>query len=190
MRLFIALPVPGAVKEELAAVQSELRASLPADCVRWTRREHIHLTLGFLGDVAVARMDDLEKTVRGACAPFAPMQLRAVGVGCFPHPRHPRVIWAGVGDDGGQLRLLAQAMGQATRGFSRQLDEKDFAGHLTIGRAREIKAAEARILGRLSVTMVAKVFGEWRADTVEIMRSELSAAGSRYSCLASIVLEG
>jgi 2'-5' RNA ligase len=40
-RLFIALPVPGAIKAELETLQRQLREQLPGDSMRWTRPEQI-----------------------------------------------------------------------------------------------------------------------------------------------------
>ena len=90
LRLFIALPVPAAVKEELRRLQVELRGRLPNGPARWTRPEQIHLTLKFLGDVSADRVTEIEKAVRTACAAFAPMPLRAERIGFFPQIGFPR----------------------------------------------------------------------------------------------------
>ncbi|MDB6121383.1 MAG: 2-5 ligase [Pedosphaera sp.] len=190
VRLFIALPVPAAVKEELQRLQAELRRKLPSDCVRWTRPEQSHLTLRFLGNVAVDQVEELSAAVRAVCNNFAPLQLRAERIGFFPQIRFPRVIWAWVHDDREQLRLLQTALQEATASFTREKAEKDFTGHLTIGRTQSMKSAQARILGDLAQEMVDRVFGEWTADTVEIIRSELSSSGSRYFRVAEIPLGG
>ena len=51
LRLFIALTVPEDVKTEIEKAQAALRRALPEGRVRWTKREQLHLTLKFLGDV-------------------------------------------------------------------------------------------------------------------------------------------
>ena len=58
-RLFIALPVPQAVKQEIQLVQERFRRELPEGCARWTRPEQWHLTLRFLGNVDAARVGAL-----------------------------------------------------------------------------------------------------------------------------------
>ena len=95
-RLFIALPVPDAIKAELEILQRQLREQLPRDCMRWTRPEQIHLTLKFLGYVSSDKLEDLSGAVAEACRAFAPLHLRAERIGFFPQIRFPRVVWAWV----------------------------------------------------------------------------------------------
>jgi 2'-5' RNA ligase len=190
VRLFIALPVPEAVMAELKRAQAELRDRLPGDCVRWTRPEQMHLTLRFLGNVAVDRVDALGQALGKACHDFSPLHLRAERIGFFPPMRHPRVIWASVHDDQEQLGALQKAIGGAADPFTLEKAEKEFRAHLTLGRTENIKTSQARVLAEIADGMVNRDFGDWTADKVEIMRSEFSSGGSRYSCVASIPLSG
>ena len=188
-RLFIALPVPDAVKDEFAKTQNQLRQSLPEGCVRWTNRQQFHLTLRFLGNVKTAQVDALRDSVQNAVRQFSPLRLRAERIGFFPHSRSPRVIWAQVRDREGRLPLLQQAVESAVSDFTGELAEKDFTGHITLGRAKRIHRREADLLAKLALGMVDRVFGEWTADRVELLRSVLGPQGSTHSVLATIPLE-
>ena len=189
-RLFIALPVPDAIKAELEILQQQLREQLPRDCMRWTRPGQMHLTLRFLGDVFSDKLPDLNKAVAEGCRAFAPLDLRAERIGFFPQIRFPRVVWVWVHDELRQLPLLQSAINEAARRFASQPEEKDFTGHLTLGRARNLKSAQARLLAKIADEMAERSFGAWTADAVEIMRSRLSSSGSEYSRIASIRLIG
>jgi 2'-5' RNA ligase len=189
-RLFIALPVPDAIMVELETLQRQLREQLPLDCMRWTRPEQIHLTLKFLGDVSSDKLPDLSGAVAKACRSFSPLHLRAERIGFFPQIRFPRVVWAWAHDDRQQLPRLRSAVNEATQSFTAQPEEKEFTGHLTLGRTRNIKSAQARLLAKIADELANRFFGAWTADAVEIMRSRLSSAGSEYSRLASIPLTG
>ena len=81
-RVFIALPIPGPVKDEIVRVQDELRNLLPRRCVRFTKREQFHLTLRFLGNVKSQRVEGLINEIRAACREFSVLKLRAER-GCF-----------------------------------------------------------------------------------------------------------
>ncbi|MDB6112136.1 MAG: uncharacterized protein JWR69_3886 [Pedosphaera sp.] len=190
VRLFVALPVSAAVKEELRCLQTELQERLPGDWVRWTRPEQLHLTLRFLGEVEAGRVESLIEAVRGVCNRFAPLRLRAERMGVFPHARSPRVIWVSVHDERGELPLLQSAVSEAAGSFTRQEEDKGFMGHLTIGRVKNIKSGAARVLAESVEGLRNRVFGEWTVDQVEIVQSELASGGSRYSCVASIPLLG
>src|SRR5688572_14114046 len=92
IRAFIALPIPEAVKAEIGRVQDELRRALPEHCVRWTKREQLHLTLRFLGNVETTCVLELTNAVGAACQGFPALNLRAERIGCFPDLRFPRVV--------------------------------------------------------------------------------------------------
>jgi len=189
LRLFIALSLPDGVKDGIEKTQAELRRALPEDCIRWTRREQFHLTLRFLGNVEAPRAEQLADSVRGACAGFAALPLRAEGLGFFPGARSPRVIWVGVRDGREQLPLLQQAIETSVGAFTVEPGEKKFAGHVTLGRVKDLRQSAAEILQRLALGVAGRFFGEWTADKVEIIRSELSPQGLRYTTLAAIPLD-
>jgi 2'-5' RNA ligase len=187
-RLFIAISVPEGVKTEMEKAQAELRRALPEGCVRWTRREQFHLTLKFLGSVEAQRVETLAAAIRDACQDFTALRLRAERIGCFPDLRFPRVVWAWVHDRQEQLPRLQQGIETATRDFTTEAPEERFTGHVTLGRARGIKRREAGVLAKVVAGMVERAFGEWIADRIEIMRSEMSSTGARHSVLSSVLL--
>jgi 2'-5' RNA ligase len=189
-RLFVALRAPEEVKEQVEKAQAELRRAVPQARVTWTRREQFHLTLKFLGNVEGGRVAGLVEVVRGACHGFAPLRLRAQGVGCFPAMRAPRVVWLGVTDGQEALPRLQRAIELASAGFTGLGPDQRFSGHVTLGRIKSIARAEAESLGSKARAMAETFFGEWTAGQVEIMRSELSSEGARHTILATVALAG
>jgi RNA 2',3'-cyclic 3'-phosphodiesterase len=187
-RLFIALPVPQAVKQEIQLVQERFRRELPEGCASWTRPEQWHLTLRFLGNVDAARVGALTDAVGTACGRFAPLKLRAERVGCFPDLRKPRVVWVGVRDEGNQLTGLAKAVEDVAADFTTEDREGKFTGHITIARIKSFKRPQADILAKLAQGLTQSVFGEWSAEAVELMRSTLASDGAKHMCLARLPL--
>src|ERR1051325_8887109 len=104
IRLFIAIPLPEEVKNEIEKTQNELRQAVPGNFVRWTKRDQFHLTLKFLGGVETSRMGELTTALRDACGHFTALRLRAERIGFFPDLRFPRVIWAWV-HDGKEIQI-------------------------------------------------------------------------------------
>jgi 2'-5' RNA ligase len=189
-RLFVALSVPEEVKNEVWKVQAELRRALVQARVTWTRPEQFHLTLKFLGNVDGERVGELAEAVRGACSGFAPLRLRAEGIGCFPDLRSPRVVWLGVRDALETLPWLQGAIETASGSFTSLQREERFSGHLTLGRIKGIGRLETESLAGHARAMAERLFGQWMADGVRIMRSELSPQGARHTILATVQLEG
>jgi RNA 2',3'-cyclic 3'-phosphodiesterase len=187
-RLFIALPVPTAVKQGIQQVQERLRRELPDGCASWTRPEQWHLTMKFLGNVDVARVGVLADAVRTACGRFSPLRLRAERLGCFPDLRKPRVVWVGVCDEGNQLAGLASGVEAAAAGFTTEEREGKFTGHITIARIKNFDRRVAERVAKAVETMAQHAFGEWTAEAIELMRSELASDGARHTCLARLPL--
>jgi RNA 2',3'-cyclic 3'-phosphodiesterase len=187
-RLFVAITVPEPVRDEILRVQRELQLLVPRDVVRWTKPEQFHLTLRFLGDVAADRVEDLKQSAGAVCRNARPLALCAEGIGFFPNPRAPRVIWVGIHDGEGRLLELQKQLEAAVGGFSAERAEANFRGHITLGRLKFPKPADVRNLAARAQSLEKKRFGEWIAQEVEIIRSELSLTGARYTTLARFPL--
>jgi 2'-5' RNA ligase len=187
-RLFIAISAPDVVKVEIEKIQNELRHLLPAGSVRWTRPEHFHLTLRFLGNVLTDRTGELTERLRFACCNIAALKVRAECIGFFPERGFPRVIWTAVSDKDGQLAVLQCATQSATQQFTSEPAKKEFASHITLGRVKRINRQEANILANFATKMHTRIFGEWEVRHVELFRSELLPEGPRHTIVAAIPL--
>ncbi len=186
LRLFIALTLPEAVKDEIEKAQSDLRRALRGGEVRWAKREQFHLTLRFLGSVAANRLVELEQVLQVVGREFGPMALRASRIGFFPRPHSPRVVWAGVQDSNDRLRPLQAAVQSASQSFTEEGPEDRFSAHITLGRVKAMRRPEAEALARAGAKFENRLFGEWTAHEFEIIRSQLSPQGSRYTTLARL----
>src|SRR5207237_1134364 len=149
----------------------------------------------FLGNVAESRAAELIEALRSACLQFGAMRLRAEQIGFFPDARFPRVAWVGVRDDKEVLPRLQEAIHINVKDFvaekengpaGRRRSQEAFAGHVTLARIQHIKRAQAEKLSKLAATMTGRFFGEWMANEVELIRSELSSGGSRYTTIATV----
>jgi 2'-5' RNA ligase len=189
-RLFIAISIPDGIKDEIARVQGELKQTLAGADVRWTRRTQFHLTLKFFGNVPVTETDRLIQTVQEAARMFAPLRLRVAGLGAFPHLRSPRVLWMGVNDQGNTLVKLQAAIADAVHTFTEEEAEGKFSGHVTLGRVGGLNRFQVERFAKLTEALASRSPGEWTAAEVEIIRSELSTDGSRYTTLAQVPLSG
>jgi 2'-5' RNA ligase len=125
-RLFLALPLPPPIRELLA----ELAQPVPG--VTWTRAAQLHVTLRFLGDVTVDRIDALVE--RLAAVHVDAFVLPLEGLGTFPPNRPPRVVWIGVGSAHPRLFQLRQRVDDALLAAALPLDVRTFHPHVTLGR--------------------------------------------------------
>ncbi|MGD0090425.1 MAG: RNA 2',3'-cyclic phosphodiesterase [Planctomycetota bacterium] len=185
IRAFISIHVAPALLDDLEKAQRRLGF----DGVRWMRREQIHLTLKFLGDIPASVLGDLEAAVKRACQGVKPLRLTLEGLGCFPNPRHPSVVWVGVGGDLAVLLDLQAAVEKETAVFAEKNENREFHPHLTIGRVKSVPFRElARLGGQIQAAQVGAL-GEWTAQEVHLMRSELLREGAKHTVLGSVRLE-
>lgn len=188
--MFVALAVPESVKSAIEKAQAELRRVLPEKAARWTKREQFHLTLRFLGNVPVSRVDDLVNACREACHPHPPLRLIAQKVGFFPNNRMPRVVWVGIRDLDERLLTVWASIQAAVTPFTSEPPEREFTGHVTLARLNRIGRPEAAALARTAAAFEKTGFGEWTAEQLELMRSELSPEGAHHSVVAELRLMG
>ncbi len=134
MRAFIAIEVAESVRRRANEfIVSSAKHRLP---VKWVAFENLHITLKFLGEIDAGTKDSIVPAVAAACRTISRFAIRLAGVGCFPGPRNPRVLWIGVKDGEQTLCHLAGVVDGALQGFG-VTEDKKFHAHLTIGRVRK-----------------------------------------------------
>jgi 2'-5' RNA ligase len=188
LRLFVAIPIPEPVRDEIIRVQREMQPLAPRGVARWTRPDQFHLTLRFLGGVPVAGLEKLKESVNAVCRSARPLPLRAEGIGFFPNPHSPRVVWVGINDQTGLLVDLQKRIETAVQPITADPGAENFAGHVTLGRLKNLKSPDALKLAVHAQTMKDRTFGEWMAQEIEIIRSELSPVGACHTLLAAFRL--
>ncbi|MBI2926244.1 MAG: RNA 2',3'-cyclic phosphodiesterase [Verrucomicrobia bacterium] len=190
MRAFIAVRIEPALLAEVGRVQRQLEAAVPANSVRWTRPDQIHLTLKFLGEVAGERVDELGRNLRQACADVRALPLSLEGAGCFPGPRNPRVVWVGIAGEVEALRRLQTRVELHTAAFGAHSAEREFRPHLTIGRVKARDGRTARGIGDAIQTATIGRVGEWTVREVVLFQSQLTPQAAIHTELAVVPLVG
>ena len=188
LRLFVAIPISETIRNEISHFQTGLREMVRGNVVRWTKPEQFHLTLKFLGSVSITAVDSLKQSVEKVCKVAQPLKLRVEGIGFFPNTRAPRVIWAGIKDETGNLAGLQSQIEIATRPFAENSKQEKFSGHATFGRFKKYRQRDIENLLKRAQTMSDFVFGCWTAREIQIIRSELSQNGTRHTVLAAFAL--
>ena len=116
----------------------------------WTAPARWHLTLLFLGNVAVGTVARLVERAGPAVAATPPMTLRLSGGGRFGSVRRPQVAWAGLAGDVEPLTALAQRLAGVARSLHLPVEDRPFRAHLTLGRWRPRRPADGTLTDRLA----------------------------------------
>lgn len=183
-RLFVACELPDEVRDALGRVQNELRRAGARP--RWTRPEGIHVTLKFLGEVAVSRVEAISAALAGAIEPFELRVRPAAALGSFGGPSRLRVVWVGLEGDTEALAALAERVEGALAPLGFPREGRPFAAHLTLGRVPDSASIEER--RRLAALIQRHRSGPLPpmiVTTVSLIRSVLGPGGSVYDQIAS-----
>jgi len=183
LRLFVAIAIPETVRNELIAVQRELKPLALGD-VRWTNAEQLHLTLKFLGNVLASSVEAVKQSLAAACAATAPFHLRAEGIGFFPNERQPRVVWVGFGSGENELTDLQMRIERRLAPFAEKPGAEKFLAHATLGRFQKYRRQKTEMLQPRARALANNAFGEWRVEEIGLFRSELSPDGARHTLVA------
>lgn len=180
-RVFVAVEIPDAVKERVAEYARELRAVVPDVHASWDRPEKYHLTLKFLGGVEPERVNALQRAATNAASGARPFEISVGGAGVFPPRGAPRVLWLGLHDETGGLEELHRRIEDecARENFPREV--RSFHAHLTLARLRAPHGTRELAETHSSSQFASEPFG---VSMVSVIRSELSAGGSRYTTLS------
>jgi 2'-5' RNA ligase len=187
IRSFIAIELSDEARAALGDLQDQLKRVAPAQAIRWTAPESIHLTLHFLGDVAPETVPKVSSLMEQVASAYPLFTVTLGGLGCFPNTRRPRIIWAGVS---GQIDILARLhneLGENLKTLGFTLDTRPYSPHLTLGRVKD--RIPPRQLAQLGQTLeqTQPTVGSLSAlpvSEISLMKSELKPAGAVYTRLA------
>lgn len=178
IRSFIAFDLDSeSVLKKLADAQ-RLIVGTGAD-VKAVEPKNIHITLRFLGDIAVGTVDRVFEEMKNV--QFVPFDVRVHGIGAFPDVRYPRVVWAGMTEGADQLRNIFAQLEPRLRDLGFAPDPKGFSPHLTIGRVRSGRNKDA--LAEFITKNVDCDFGIVRAQCLRLKKSDLTPNGPIYTTL-------
>lgn len=171
MRAFVAVDLPEEVVTDLDTFLGPRREALaPRQEWRWTRAEHLHLTLAFLPDLEEWREEELLAQGEAFLARRSPLDLRLSGAGSFPDPGAARVLWAGVEEgEPGTLADWARGLRAVANHVGARVAGTRFSPHVTLARAVGRPHPAGHLLQALD-TLRTPV---WRADQVLLVASWL-----------------
>ena len=187
IRSFIAVDISGEVRKNLEELISELKPKVAG--VKWVRPEGIHLTLKFLGGVApelIPSIREVMEQVAGAAAPFT---IEVKGLGAFPGPGRPRVIWVGVEEPTGALKELAGRVEAGMQRLGFEPEARAFHPHLTLARVRKDGRPGKELEGLIERSRH-RPMGSFEVSEMVLFRSDLKPDGAVYTRLECVELAG
>lgn len=189
LRAFIAVELPPEIHKAIESETAPLRAALDSSLVRWVPTSNIHLTLKFLGGVSSANVELLTQMLSVEVNQYESFTIKFEGLGAFPNPRRPRVIWIGIQAPAG-FEALQHGIEAAAATLGYPAEKRPFSPHLTIGRVKQ-NAGPAGMQKIRNVLEEMKVgaLGTVKANAVHLFKSDLKPTGAVYTRLFSAPLK-
>jgi RNA 2',3'-cyclic 3'-phosphodiesterase len=181
VRTFIGVEIGDEIRRKAVSLQQQLGRSGAG--VKWVSPENLHVSLLFLGEVDDRDLLPVCRAVEEAARREPPFPLRVSGVGAFPTPRRPKVVWAGITDGADSLRRLYELLEKRMLdlGVYRK-EERSYTPHLTLGRVRG-EADGFALAGELP-KLLAWDGGRTVVNEMVVFSSELRKDGPEYAVLA------
>lgn len=184
-RLFVALDLPDAVREALAAWQRETMAGQRA--LRLSRPETLHMTLAFLGYHPEKELERIAEAATGIEAAAPLMRFREEPV---PVPRNRPRLFAIDAESPEAVELQAEVEKRLVEGGFYEPERRPFWPHLTLARVRPERRGSRRPArverppGPLPAELLEPFFGV----RVTLYRSHLRPTGAEYVPVAQVEL--
>jgi 2'-5' RNA ligase len=184
VRLFVALEIPAAVRDNLTIFLNDMRKlcdQLAEKRIRWVRPENLHVTLKFVGEVADTKLDALRAALL-AVQCDAPLDLGLRRLGFFPNEKRPGVLWSSL-DASTNLRALATDIDRALALQGIEREKRPFVPHLTLARF-SAEGLHGKLLAAIRENGK-REFGSFQAREFHLIQSTLKPTGAEYTTLTS-----
>lgn len=185
IRSFIAIELDSHLQARLQEIQEQLKP-LGAD-VKWVEPQNIHLTLRFLGDLNPKRLKEITKGLPEFLRGTPPFLIGVTGLGAFPSPQKPKIIWAGIAENHGELSLLAEKIENGVNTCGVAKEDREFSPHITIGRMRTFKNI-SKLADIISGYAISPAL-EQTVHRVTLFQSTLTAQGPIHEPLLRVDLQ-
>ena len=178
IRTFVAIEIPDAIKNQVEVLENQFK-KIRTD-IKWIHPQNIHITLKFLGNTSINRLEEIYDGLQEAVDSIRPFQLKLQQVGAFPDLNRPRVFWINIDQGREALMTLQKRIEEIlyVRRFVRE--ERPFSPHLTIGRVRSPRGLRTLTDQVRNITFNAQTF---LVDRVVVVKSDLQSTGPIYTVL-------
>ena len=188
IRSFIAIELPDAVKLELIQLEARLKSG-KQPWVKWVDPGSIHLTLKFLGDIAIDRTGEITGAIEEAARGIPPFHLEVKDLGVFPNLRRVQVAWVGIRGEVDKLGQLQQRIESNLARLGFAPESRPFTAHLTLARLRNQASSDERQRFGQLIGETRFEAGSIKVDAINLMRSQLTREGAIYNRISSVRLK-
>lgn len=183
-RLFVAVRIPlfAPLVDAIAPLQHVRGVAVVAP-------ENLHYTIRFIGDVSETMGARIQEAFAIGEVEVTPFDLEVIGLSAFPSPVTPKVVWAGVDDEGSLgLSNVAGAVDGFVDAAGLGARDKPFVPHLTVARVKRADGRGIDTVRRVLEAHQETPFGIHRVASATLVHSTLTPQGPTYTDIAEVAL--
>jgi len=188
IRSFIAIELPDKFRIELGQLEAQLK-SAEQPWVKWLDPHSIHLTLKFLGNIAIDRTGEITRAMEEATQGIPPFYLEVKDLGVFPNLKRVQVAWVGISGEVDKLGQFQQRIESNLSHLGFAPESRAFTPHLTLARLRNQASLDERQRFGQLIASTRFEAGTIKVDAINLMRSQLTREGAIYSRISSVRLK-
>lgn len=175
IRLFVALKIPGEIKEELFK-HCYAASENPTD-FRWEDKDKVHLTLKFIGEVKENLLDQIFDELEFV-KDYSSFSCTISKFGFFFRDNEAKILWCNLDTDD-KIFSLVEELNCRLNKFDIEIERRKFKGHLTLLRIKN------RVTENFINSFKEYSFNpiDFKADEIELIQSVLKPTGSEYKVL-------
>ncbi len=179
-KIFVAINLPENIKSKLG----EYRIDLPA---KWTRKDNLHITLNFLGNISDEELVNVCQSVKDTASKYNPFDINLTKISYGPNKNSPRMIWA-IGEKTEDFVSLKNNLDKVlnnseNRGFNPVIENRRLVLHITLARIR--KWDWQRIEPEERPEIDKDIDLSFLVNSLEVMESVLKRGGPEYTIVES-----
>jgi RNA 2',3'-cyclic 3'-phosphodiesterase len=181
MRSFLALDVSDAVIDYLSGVTERLAKMTPG--VKWVKREGIHVTLKFFGEIEEAMAQKIHEALLPVGSQFSPFVVSLKQLDAFPSKRRARVVIVRLHKGFETMQAVYEEVEERLTQFDFEREKRAFTPHLTLGRMRDPAPFPNGDVPAIQGM-------EFKIEEMVLYKSTLTPAGALYAPIWKIKLGG
>jgi|SRR3989344_6266796 len=176
MRIFIAVNLPKEVKDYLFDLEKDFKS---LGKINFVPKKNLHITLKFIGEIKEDKLNIIKERLKKIKLTSFEVSLDKLEI--FPNIESMKVLFVSLAPKEKMQELFNNVDGSLIE----YPNDYSFSDHITLGRIKSLKNKE-NLIKKLNTKIKSIKF---KINSFELMKSELSKDGSRYSVLEVYSLE-
>ncbi|MGB9600221.1 MAG: RNA 2',3'-cyclic phosphodiesterase [Myxococcota bacterium] len=185
IRTFIAIEPDEEARDRLTSFVNSLKGIIRGD-INWTRRENLHFTLKFLGEISFEKIEEVTHLLNNIAGQHKSFEVSIQTTGFFPDSKRPRIFWAGIEKGRDEILTITNEIESDCVYLGFERERREFKAHLTLARIRDPRIRiDLQKLEELSREEICR----FNVDRIILYRSDLLRSGAKYTIIKDFRLK-